>query len=149
MSSVFPSWVTDLGTLSSIFGLGVTILLLWEARKIRESFIRRARLPEVIKELTTANNKIAKILKNWDLEEKEGIRQFIIAKELLENLKPKLPDTEKKKILLYVQKLEERKWLLFTSTITQATIDKAWELYSELSASITALKQLQKDSKWD
>lgn len=149
MSSSFSPWVTDLGTLSSIVGLGITALLLWEARKIRDSFIRRARLPEVIKELTAANKIIAKSLKDWGNEENEGVRQFKIAKELLENLKPKLPDAEKKKASIYTQKLEERKWLFFCSTITTASPDKAWDLYSELSASITSLQQLQKDSKWD
>jgi CHAD domain-containing protein len=149
LSSNFPPWFADLGTLSSIVGLGITILLLWEARKIRDSFIRRARLPEIIKDLVVANKVIAKNLKEWDKEGNEGLRQFKIARELLENIKPKLPDIEKKKVNNYVQKLEKRSYIFFTTTITIATTDKAWDLYSELSALITALQQLQKDSKWD
>lgn len=149
MESSFPSWVTDFGTVSSIVGLLITILLFLEARKIRNSFVRRARLPEVIRDLLLANKTISKNLKNWTDEEKEGVRQFKIAKELLENIKPKLPDSEKKKIVIYIQKTENRKWLFFSSTITSASSDKAWDLYSELSALITALQQLQKDSRWD
>lgn len=149
MTSSFPFWVSDIGTISSIVGLVITIFLLLEARKIRSSFIRRARLPEVIRDLSSANKIIAKSLKDWASEEKEGVRQFKIAKELIENIKPKLPDSEKKKVGLYIQKLKERKWLFFSSMISSASSDKAWDLYSELSASITALQQLQKDSKWD
>lgn len=147
--SIFPTWINDIGTLSSIVGLFITIFILYEAKKIRESFLRRARLPEVIKELSTANNKISKSLQNWPNEEKSGIHQLTIAKELLENLRSKLPEQEKKKVSAFIQKLEVKSWLIFSSTITEANEDKAWELYSGLSGLITSLKQLQKDSKWD
>jgi VIT1/CCC1 family predicted Fe2+/Mn2+ transporter len=149
MSSYLPAWLTDIGTLSSIISLIVSGFLLYEARKIRDSFLRRARLPEVIKELSTVNNQISKSLKDWETEEKEGINQFTIAYELLDNLISKLPDNEKQKVLTYMPKLKVKKLLFFSSVITTADSNKAWELYSGLSGIITALKQLQKDSKWD
>ncbi|MBG9992316.1 hypothetical protein [Pseudoalteromonas sp. NZS37] len=149
MSSYLPIWLADIGVLSSIISLIVSGILLYEARKIRQSFLRRARLPEVIKELATANNKISKSLKDWGKEEKEGIHQFTIAYELLDNLISKLPNNEKQKALTYLSKLKVKKLIFFSSVLTTAETNKAWELYNGLSGIITALQQLQKDSKWD
>lgn len=149
MTSILPLWLVDISTLGSLLGTVISIVLLWEARKIRKSFLRRARLPEIIKELNLAHKSIAKHLKTWELEEKEGIQYFTIAKELLDNLKHKLPDTEKKKVSVYIQFLIERKWLFLTYTATEIPIEKAWQMYTELSGIITTLNQLKKDSKWD
>ena len=137
------------GSIASILGLLVTGFLFWEARKIRNSFLRRARLPEIIKDLATANNKISKHLKNWNEESREGIHQLLITKELIESLKPKLPDTEKKKSSAYIQKLRPKKWGFFNTNSLNIDEEKAWDLYSNLSRLITTLEQLQKDSKWD
>ncbi len=149
MSSIFPSWMSDLAIISSIIGLGLSVFLFIEARKIKNSFLRRARLPEVLKELSQSNNKISKNLKNWDTESREGIEQFSIVRELLENLLLKLPDIEKKKVSAFIRTLETRKFWIIKKPIMQVTNDQAWELYTGLSGLITSLKQLQKDSKWD
>jgi len=146
---LLPDWVQNIASVSSILGLGLTVWLLVEAKKIRNSFLRRARLPEVIKELSKANNKISKHLGNWSTEEREGIKQFTIAKELLESLQQKLPDIEKKKVTIYTQTLEIRRYFFLKSTISEATEDEAWKLYTGLSGIITSLNQLQKDSRWD
>lgn len=142
-------WLSDIGSISSIIGIIVTFFLFLEARKIRNSFLRRARLPEVIKDLTETNRKISKHLKEWGDESREGIHQLLIARELIENLKPKLPEIERKKCTAYVQKLQVRRLLFFRSDILVISTDKAWELYSGLSGLITMLEQLQKDSKWE
>jgi hypothetical protein len=147
--SFLPIWITDLASISSLIGLVITSFLLWEAKKIRNSFLRRARLPEVIKNLSQANNKISKNLKDWEIESRQGIEQFTIAKGLLENLQQKLPEMEKKKVVTYIRKLEVRELLVLKSTITEATEDEAWGLYTELSGLITSLKELQKDSHWN
>jgi hypothetical protein len=149
LSESIPQWVSHVGSFSSIIGLVVTGFLFWEARKIRNSFLRRARLPEVIKELVEANKKLSKHLKNWDEEVREGVHQLLIAKELIDSLKPKLPDSERKKCSAYVQKLQTRTFFIFKSEISVVSTEKAWELYSGLSGLITMLEQLQKDSKWD
>ena len=57
-----PEWLTDLnkiGSISSILGLIVTIFIFVEARKIRNSFLRRARLPEINKELAKATSNVS------------------------------------------------------------------------------------------
>lgn len=56
-----PEWLQNIntfGSAASIIGLIVTIFLFVEARSIRKSFLRRARLPELNKDLAKAASKI-------------------------------------------------------------------------------------------
>lgn len=144
-----PQWLTDIASFSSILGLVISVFVLIEAKKIRKSFLRRARLPEIMKELTEANNGLSKHLKNWNDGKRFGIEQLSIAKGLLENLEEKLPDKERKKVRIFCRKLETKKFLFFTIPITNVDEDQAWELYTQLTGLITSLEQLSKDSKWD
>ena len=144
-----PKWIVDVASISSIIGLLITIFLLLEARKIRNSFLRRARLPEVTKEISASHKKLAQCLKDWTSEEKKGIEQLFITKELLRNLHPKLPSPEKKKISLFINTLKKKEWIIFSSTIKSLTEDEAWVYYQNISAMLTTLKQLEKDSRWN
>nr|WP_272540185.1 hypothetical protein [Acinetobacter baumannii] len=149
VNSYLPQWLVDSGTILGIVGFFITLWLLWEAKQIRNSFIRKARLPEVIKDLSRSSTKLVAHLKNWETEEKEAINQLIISKALIENLIPKVPDLEKKRCKLFVNSVTPR--TLFFWTIGSSTVDedKAWSLYTLLIEVLTMLEQLNKDSKWD
>lgn len=144
-----PEWFTNFASICSILGLLVSLFVLIEAKKIRKSFLRRARLPEIMKELTQANNNLSKNLKNWNESKRNGLEQLSIAKGLLENLEGKLPDKERKKVRIFCKKLELKKMFIFTVPIANIEADQAWELYTQLTGLITSLEQLSKDSRWD
>jgi hypothetical protein len=147
-----PDWLTDinkLGSISSIAGLIVTVFLFLEARKIRNSFLRRARLPELNKELTKVTSEISESLKKWDTDKTPALETFSKVKALLENISPKLPSDEKRKVENYLNRLQPKKYLIIKSSISELNEDSAWELYTELSGLVTSLQQLAKDSKWD
>lgn len=147
-----PDWLTDLnkiGSISSMIGFIVTVFLFIEARKIRDSFLRRARLPEINKELTKATSKVSDQLKNWDDDKTPALEEFSKVKALLENIKPKLPSEERKKVNDYICRLQPKKYLIIKTSISELSEDAAWELYTELSGLVTSLQQLAKDSKWD
>lgn len=147
-----PDWLTDLnkiGSISSVLGLVVTVFLFIEARKIRNSFIRRARLPEINKELAKATSKVSEQLKNWGADKTPALEAFSNVKALLENIKPKLPTEEKKKVGEYLNRLQPKKYLVVKTSISELGEEAAWELYTELSGLVTSLQQLAKDSKWD
>jgi len=144
-----PNCLSDIGSYSSIIGLVVTAFLFFEARKIRNSFLRRARLPDVLIELREANKKISKHLKNWSSESGEGFNQFVITKALIENIKPKPQEPERKKCFDYIKKLQTHNLSLCKQEISADCEDRAWELYSDLSGLITTLNHLNKDSNWD
>lgn len=147
-----PEWLTDLnkiGSISSILGLLVTIFLFIEARKIRNSFLRRARLPEISKELNKVTSNVSNHLKNWDADKTPALEAFSNVKALLENIKPKLPVEEKRKVGAYLERLQPKKYLIIKTSISELNEEAAWELYTELSGLVTSLQQLAKDSKWD
>lgn len=149
MNSNLPTWLQDLGTISSVFGLFVTIFLLLEARKIRNSFLRRARLPEITKELSKTSSLLSSHLKKWDQEKILAIEQFAIIKGLLENLLSKLPDEEKRIVKNYTKKLVVSKSFWRRADLSGITENGAWDLYAEFSTVVTRLEQLNKDIKWD
>ncbi|ATI03066.1 MULTISPECIES: hypothetical protein [Cycloclasticus] len=147
-----PEWLTDLnkiGSISSILGLIVTIFIFVEARKIRNSFLRRARLPEINKELAKATSNVSDQLKNWGEDKTPALEAFSNVKALLENIKPKLPSEEKNKVKDYLSRLQPKKYLFVNTSLAELGEDSAWELYTELSGLVTSLQQLAKDSKWD
>lgn len=145
-------WLTDInniGSVSSILGLIATVFLFLEARVIRNSFLRRARLPELNIELVNATSQVSKNLKKWDKDKKPTLESFSNVKALLENIKPKLPNEERKKVENFLSGLQPKKYFVIRSKISGLSEDSAWELYTELSGLITSLEQLAKDSKWD
>lgn len=141
--------MSDIGTISSFIGLFVTIFLLIEAQKIRKSFLRRARLPTITRELSKTTSDISTSLKVWSKDKNSALEQFAKIKGLLENIKQKLPSEEKKQINGLLNKLQPKRYWLFKSNISELTEDMAWDLYTDLNTVVTSLKQLVKDSKWD
>jgi hypothetical protein len=139
-----PDWLTDLnkiGSISSILGLIVTFFLLLEARKIRNSFLRR--------DLAKSTSQLSDRLKGWGVDKNSSLETFSTIKALLENIKPKLPSDEKKKVDDYLSKLHPKKYFVVNGSLSNLTEDQAWDRYTELSGLVTALQQLAKDSKWD
>ncbi len=146
---MLPQWIQNLSILFSIFGFVVTCFLLIEARDIKNSFLRKARIPEIVTELTDVSGKLARNLKKWDAESSLALERLEITKGLLESIEKKLPGHEKKKVSNLISKLNVKKWIFFKVPISVLEKDQAWDLYTELSGVITSLKQLEKDSKWD
>jgi len=147
-----PDWLTDInkiGSISSIIGVFITVFLFIEARKIRDSFIRRARLPEVCRELAKTTSQVASHLKKWETDKMLAIESLFRVKALLENIFSRLPSDEKRKVAAYLSNSKPKKWLFLNSSLAAITEDRAWELYTELTGVVTSLQQLVKDSKWD
>jgi|AntDeeMinimDraft_4_1070355.scaffolds.fasta_scaffold05561_4 hypothetical protein len=147
-----PEWLTDLnkiGSVSSILGLVVTLFLLYEARKIRNSFLRRARLPEVNRDLLKSTSQLSDNLKNWSADKNPSLETFSTIKALLENIREKLPSDEKRKVDEYLSNLHSKKWWFINGPLSELTEDEAWSRYTDLSGLVTSLQQLAKDSKWD
>lgn len=155
MESILPPWIVDVASVSSIAGLAIAILLLIEAKKIRKSFLRRARLPEVNTDLNKKSKIIFSSLKAWDLGENIDVEkntvneQYAITRGLLENISTKLPEEERSEVLKFINSLRKRRYLFWWGTLIIADKEEGWKLYTELSRIITRLDQLQKDFRWD
>lgn len=141
--------INFIASICSILGLLVTIFLYVEARAIRASFLRRARLPEVNKELTKLSSQISNQLKNWSADKGPVLESFAKAKAILESTKPKLPAEKQIKVENIIKKLSPKKYYIFNVSLSELTEILAWDIYTELSGVIMHLDQLSKDSKWD
>lgn len=147
-----PEWlkhINTFGSAASIIGLIVTIFLLIEARSIRRSFLRRARLPELNKDLAKASSEISAHIKAWENDNEPALETFLHAKALLENIKKKLPDDERKMVESYLDRLQPKRFWFKKREISDLNREEAFQLYSELNGLVTSLRELAKDNTWD
>lgn len=149
MTSYLPQWLIDIATIISYLGFAITIAVWFQTKQIRSSFLIRARLPEVNKELRIVSSNISSHILKWTEESKLVHQQLLVSKALIENLMPKLPDSHKKKCKAFIYKLSQRKYFFLVGRISDIDEDEAWKLYTEMSEITTMLIQLEKDSKWD
>ena len=146
----FDIWyfLSQVSSVASTIGAIIAIILLVEARKIRKSFLRRARLPAVTRDLRKASTAISNGLNDWNRDKRIVFEQFAKVKGLLENLRNKVPNEEKKRINEFLRTLQPRRYLV-RARISQMTEDSAWDLYTELSTIIERLSQLIEDTRWE
>ena len=88
--SYLYQWVTDLASLSSIVGVIITILVLNEAKKIRESFLLKARLPEIIKDFENISLNLIESTKDWENSKANRLKELGRCKSILADIKIKL-----------------------------------------------------------
>ena len=139
----------NLGSLSSILGLLATIFLIFEAKKLRSSFLRRARLPQITEELSIATSELSENLKFWRQNSAPALHTFSKIEGLLGNIRTKLPGKEKKLVDEFLTLLHPKKYLVLTQPLSQLTDDEAWDRYTKLNSLVTTFEQLTKDMKWD
>ena len=83
-------WVNDLASLSSIGGLFITILVLIEAKKIRESFLLKARLPDIINDLEKISLNLVESAKDWHNSKAIRLKELARCKSILTDDKIKV-----------------------------------------------------------
>lgn len=142
MNSYFPSWVADVASIMSIVGFVVTCFLLLEARKIRQSFIRKVRIPEIVSELDSISSELIAALKSYKSENRSAHEKIQKASALMESILPKISANSSDRVQLFIKS---------SKTSLNGTLDEdvCWRLYGELSGVVTYLQQISKDTKWD
>ena len=149
LNTLLPNWAVNIATASSVFGLLVTIFLFFEAKKIKNQFLIKARLPESAKEIENLGSKISENLDNWKSEKNIIYQDLAKIKGIIENLNPKLPKEEGKTAKIILIKLKPTKIIVFKKSIRSLKKEKVWEIYTELQTFISQLKQLEKDGSWN
>lgn len=146
MASFFPQWAQDLNTGLSFLGFCITVYVMLEVRFIKKSFLRRARLPEVIETLTITARELNDYLKQWPEQEKEVICQIKIAASLLRKAKEIVPNEDKQEIQKLLSRLEA---CSSTSPNTQLSENFCWHLWADIRSVVTSMEQLSKNLKWE
>lgn len=150
--SSFPSWINDLASLSSIMGLGVTGWLLYEAKKLRDSFLMKARLPELTKSLSSIASNILTSIKDWDNSKSNILSNLSKCKSILNNINSKIHDKNIKNDIIALQnKLEKKKKFIFFNQkieLTELDKDDIWNIYSDINLVLEGLQQFSEDLRW-
>lgn len=142
LNSYFPTWITDAASASSIIGFIVTCFLFVEARKIRHSFMRKARIPEIVDDLDRISSSLISHLKQYDKESRSAHEQIQKATALLESVLPKVQSAQQDKIKRFID-------ITKNAIDNDLNEDSSWTVSTELSGVVTYLQQIAKDSRWD
>ena len=134
-------WFTDLASMSSIVGLIITILLLIEARKIRESFLLKARLPEIINDFEQISLNLIESTKDWEKSKAERLKELARCKSILTDIKIKLSKNVQNNIDDFVMKISNKE-------LSDLNIDEVYNIYAELQVVVESLKQTKENLKW-
>ncbi len=151
---MLPGWANDIAAISSVVGLGVTIWLFFEARKLRTACLRRARLPQLHKALKDVTEGLPELLAEWDTDRRQALFQFQQFSAHLDDLLPKLdPKLRAKARALQGQLRGSGVWRFpmlqgRRTGLHERSADDIWQLYCELSAFDTQLNNFLEDSSW-
>ncbi len=142
MNSYLPVWVGDVADVMSLIGFVVTCFLFVEARKIRHSFMRKARIPEIVGDLDRISSELVSALKAYATESRVAHEKLQRASALLESILPKVPEKNKEKIVFFITSSKAK----LSGPLGE---NECWDLYAQLSGVVTYLQQISKDTRWD
>jgi len=142
LNSYLPFWLIDTASIVSIIGFIVTCFLFIEARKIRNSFMRKARIPEIVTDLDRIAEGLVENLKKYSEESRSAHEKIQRATALLESILLKIPEANKEKITDFIKTSKE-------TLEVSLDEDSSWKIYGELSGVVTYLQQIAKDTRWD
>ena len=149
--SLLPNWVNDIASLSSIVGLIVTGFLLYEAKKLRDSFLMKARLPDIITTLKSIATNLSSIINSYDQSKGDILTDLGRCRSILVNVKPKVSANIKKDIDDLIQKIrKEKNFVLFkmSNISSDYTEDELWNIYTDIQTVIEGLDQHKQDLRW-
>jgi ABC-type histidine transport system ATPase subunit len=139
---MLPEWIKDLETLFSLLAFAITVYVMYEVRAIRNSFKSRARLPEIIKDLSASGSSISKLLKDWPLQERE-VKGHVKSTLTILTVSVEFLSGEQKS---EIKKLRAR---LKIALAAFGPSTDAWELYTDVQNAVQILTQASKNAKWD
>lgn len=145
--SFFPQWAQDLNTGLSFLGFLISAYTLYEVKRIKASFLARARLPDIIKELSEAGSALNTILGKWPKQRNEARGYIKVSATLLKSALPMLVGEEKKEI----SKIQEKLSVAANnfSNPNYPNTNEAWDIYSDIQSCLTTLTQVSKNMKWE
>lgn len=147
LASFFPQWAQDLNTGLSFVGFLITAYTLYEIKRIKASFMARARLPDIIKELGKNGSSLNTILGTWPNQRNEARSHIRVSATLLNSALPMLDGTDKKELSKIQEKLSSA--AKGFSEPYYPNTDEAWDIYADIQSCITILTQVSKNMKWE
>lgn len=146
MESTIPQLLQDLETGLSILGFFLTFVVYRAVSDVKKSFQQKARLPEIVKDLTKSGSEISKALSTSPADEVTAKTEIKAAASIIRMTLKLLPSEQKKELKDVLKKINSNK--VVKSTVT-ANTDVLWDTYSDIQFSVKVLNQAIKNLKWE
>jgi hypothetical protein len=134
--------LSDIGTVSSIIGLLLTVIVFINIRKIKNFYLFRARVPELIDKLSVHSSNIA----SYQYESSDSLQNIPLelakAEVVLQSLEKKL----KGQTRISVQELLK---IVREFDVSNNTRDDLWNIYVGMMKVIEQIKDIQEDLRWE
>ena len=143
--SLFPQWFQDINAGLSLLGFFITVWVLYDVKRIRASFVARARLPALTRDLAKTGSALNGHLPQWPSQRNAAFGQIKVAAALLKTSAEIVPKSERKELSRIHRKL------VSVSALGSASLneDMAWDLYSDIQSCLASLDQIAKNLKWE
>lgn len=148
-----PTWVSLLADIASVGGLIISSWVLFETKRLKRTFTLRARTPEIRKAL----DKIARGIQD-DLSsspsssptKRDLISKLARTRAILENLKYKLPASQRGDISQLISELKgKRRSIFWRHPLTAYEEHDLWQIHQKIQWTVTTLEQREKDFPWE
>jgi len=146
LESVIPQWLQDFETGLSILGFVLTFVVYRAVSDVKKSFQRKARLPEIVKDLTKSSSELSKALSSLPADEVTAKTEVKAVASVIRMALKLLPSEEKKELKTILKKLTSDK------VVKASVTDKSnafWDAYSDIQVSVRVLNQAIKNLKWE
>lgn len=134
--------LTHIGSVASILGFLLTILIFLTLRSIRRFYVFTARVPELLKKLIKHARKISEYQKEFSNSQQEIELELAEAEVVLNSLKKKVSRQTKSAV---------NSTLKTVKAYNNSSNDSKslWAVYVEMQKLITEIQELQSDLKWE
>ncbi|HEB36124.1 hypothetical protein LCGC14_0953010 [marine sediment metagenome] len=133
---------TDFGTIASILGLILSILIFFFIRKIKSFYIFKIRVPGLSKRLQDIASSISSYLNDYESSINSIDEAVVTCEVVLKSLKGKLSGSIKKAIKDLIKKIDQNSY-------DYRTKDNIRDIYISILKISEEIKELQEDSKWE
>lgn len=148
-----PSWLSlsVVADWLSVIGFCITGWVAWQAGKLKKYFFNRARIGEILPELSADSQVLIKALREWKTSasgEQSSLMAISRIRGRLVNLKNKLTSEEKKSLALVLSKIQRKKFLVFSQDVSGIRYEEAWKIATDLDGMIVQIENAHRDSSW-
>lgn len=128
-------------------------VLFYQIKRIRESFIKKIRFPELEKDLKTHTSKLSDNIKNWGQDKQNVLELLSSINAILKNIKSRNNNKEIKSIInITLRDLEGKRnikeWS-FRKKLINLNENELWDLYNKITETQATLSETIKDMKWE
>lgn len=145
LESVIPQWLQDLETGLSILGFFLTYVVYRAVSDVKKSFQQKARLPEIVKDLSKSGSEISKALSSSPIDEMTAKTEIKAAASIIRMTLKLLPSEQKKELNGVLKKISNK----VVKATVPANTDALWEAYTDIQFSVKVLNQAIKNLKWE